>query len=310
MVDFWEGFRETDNYFYHLLGEKYRIEVSDRPDYLLYSVYGSEHLKYPGVRIFYTGENQVPDFNLCDYALGYHHLHFGDRYKRIPLYYLHQEAMDQSRRKVHFTRADLAQKTDFCNFLYSNAKAHPNRDAMFHKLAAYRHVVSGGKHLNNTGARVVDKLAFQQQSKFTIAFENSSHPGYTTEKILHAFAAQTVPIYWGNPLIAGEFNPRAFINCHNYQTLDQVVERVKQVDQDNALYLSMMQEELTFPDCRQEILSFFDSIFSQVPELAFRRDRQFWGRRYEKQRFREAFPKKVLPWQAAVRSVKKRINFS
>ena len=36
------------------------------------------------------------------------------------------------------------------NFIYANRKSHPNRDAMFHKLSAFRFVNSLGPHLNNT----------------------------------------------------------------------------------------------------------------------------------------------------------------
>ena len=37
----------------------------DNPDYLFYSVFGYEHLKYDCVRIEWLGENLRPDFNIC-----------------------------------------------------------------------------------------------------------------------------------------------------------------------------------------------------------------------------------------------------
>lgn len=39
------------------------------------------------IRIFYPPpENLVPDFNICDYAIGFHYLDFEDHYFRFPLY--------------------------------------------------------------------------------------------------------------------------------------------------------------------------------------------------------------------------------
>jgi len=90
--------------------------------------------------------------------------------------------------------------------------------------------------MNNVGGRVGDKLEFLKGYKFTIAFENSSFPGYTTEKIAEAFTANTIPIYWGNPLVGRDFNPESFINCHNFDSFDKVIDHVIKVDNDDDLY--------------------------------------------------------------------------
>jgi len=60
------------------------------------------------------------------------------------------------------------------------------------------------------------KRAFQSQYKFTIAFENYSRRGYNTEKLLDPMVANSLPIYLGNPNIAEHFNPKSFINAHEY----------------------------------------------------------------------------------------------
>lgn len=83
---------------------------------------------------------------------------------------------------------------------------------------------------------------FQQQYKFSIAFENTSSKGYTTEKLIEAKAAGTIPIYWGNPEIAKEFNTKSFINCHEYENFDEVIEVIKKIDNDDELYLKYLNE--------------------------------------------------------------------
>ena len=65
---------------------------------------------------------------------------------------------------------------------------------MFEALSWYQQVSSGGRYKNNIGGPVDDKLKFQRKHKFVIAFENTATPGYTTEKIIGAFAAGAVPI--------------------------------------------------------------------------------------------------------------------
>ena len=52
--------------------------------------------------------------------------------------------------------------------------------------------------------------------KFVIAFENSSFPGYNTEKLTHAIEADSLPIYWGDPQIGRSYNVRRFVNAHDY----------------------------------------------------------------------------------------------
>lgn len=289
--DFWDGFKADDNLFTDLLSEMYDVELSDQPDYLFYSVFGNEHLKYDNcIRIFYTGENQAPDFNICDYAMGYDHISFGDRYLRMPIYVHYTDKMEKM--EVKHLRIDSeadSGRDGFCSFVYSNNSASQERNIFFEKLSAYRQVASGGRFMNNVGGPVADKLEFQGKYKFSIAFENTSHPGYTTEKIVDSFAAGTIPIYWGDPRIAETFNTGAFVNCHDYASLDDVVEAVKKIDQDDSLYRRMLHtpalrsEDETMRALYGRISAFFGQIFDQPLEDARRFSRDYWAVRYLEQ---------------------------
>merc|ERR1712014_409495 len=99
------------------------------------------------------------------------------------------------------------------------------------------------------GGPVKDKLAFLRGYRFNVAFENASHPGYCTEKLLHAFAAGCVPIYWGDPRVSryrdssgpsdsveADFNPKALISAHDYETPELRVRHIEAVDRDPALF--------------------------------------------------------------------------
>ena len=67
-----------------LLRRKYKLKInSDNPDYLIFDVHGCNHLnkKYKkSIKIAFFTENQIPDFNIIDYAIGQSHIIFLDRY--------------------------------------------------------------------------------------------------------------------------------------------------------------------------------------------------------------------------------------
>ncbi|MEI7498659.1 MAG: glycosyltransferase family 10, partial [Candidatus Falkowbacteria bacterium] len=231
-----------------VLGKYYEVELSEEPDYLFYNEATYEYLNYDCVRIFFTGENITPNFNFCDYAIGFDWLNFGDRYFRLPLYlitvfYSKDELVLAGdldfKTQINFSAEDLTKKSGFCSFVYSNYLADNSRKDFFDRLNKYKKVDAGGKYLNNVGGRVANKLEFEMSHKFSIAFENTSRSGYTTEKLVASLAAKTIPIYWGNPDIGREFNTKRFINCHEFNDFDEVVARVKKIDNDNQLYLNI-----------------------------------------------------------------------
>ena len=273
-TDFWDGFDPADNFFIRILSQLGEVVLSDEPDYLFFSVFGNEHLHYDCVRIFYTGENQAPDFNLCDYALGFERMEFGDRYLRLPNWLLYTADVRRMEDKHRIPDADwLAGRDGFCGFVCSNNHASPERNQFFDCLSAYKHVASGGRFRNNVGGPVADKLEFLKGFRFSIAFENCSH---------------NIPIYWGDPQIAETFNPDSFVNCHDYGSWDEVVEAVRAIDNDPERQLAMLHAPaLADPGMPQQILQqltdFLKAILSQDPVHARRFSRDYWGARYREQ---------------------------
>ncbi|MCP9199877.1 glycosyltransferase family 10 [Gramella sp. GC03-9] len=249
-TDFYQGFDARNNPFTNLLSEHYKIILDkNSPDFLFFSCYGHDFLNYDCVRIFYTGENIRPDFNLSDYAIGFDYLQYEDRYLRFPNFALFEGQFEELKRETTYT--PKLEKEFFCNFIYSNHQANPVRDQFFQALNDYKPITSPGTHLNNSkisiGGRfsenwMFDKIEFQSKCKFTIAFENSSSPGYTTEKIMHAFVAGSIPIYWGDPKVTADFNKEAFINVHDFENLSEVVNRVIEIDQNAEAFQDMLAQ--------------------------------------------------------------------
>lgn len=297
-TDFWPGFDQSHNFIMDELKKKYKLEIdSQNPQYLFYSVFGNDFLNYSCVRIFRTGEACVPDFNVCDYALGFDYINFGDRYLRYPscimkpLEFYHEI---ENRKDI---KIENLNKRKFCNFVYSNANASSFRKELFEKLSKYKKVDSGGRYLNNIGDVVQDKIEFQKQYKFTIACENSIYDGYTTEKLMDALYAHTIPIYWGNPRVSEDFNTNAFIDCSQYDNIDDIVKRVIAVDCDNALYINMMKEtavNFEIEKRKREFIEYLYYIIDQPYDKAFRRNQSYWGKEYESRRKNEIKCTKII----------------
>lgn len=282
-----------DSIITKILLERYDVELSDEPDYVFAEVTDGltdNYIKYPNaVRIQYTGENLCPDFNAFDYAFGFEDLSFGDRYYRYPLCVMREDSWKLMERKHLQTEEKIKQRTEFCSFVVSKPTglASSMREDMFHKLCEYKKVNSGGRYLNNIGQPegVKDKLEFQQKHKFAICAENVSHRGYCTEKLVEAFAAGCIPIYWGDPIAKEIFNPESYIDCTEMKSLDEMIEAVKKIDEDDELYMKMIRTSaLINPDFKSDIdegfRNFLYNIFEQDFENAFRRDRIGYGYLY------------------------------
>ena len=82
-----------------------------------------------------------------------------------------------------------------------------------HAQIFFNYLVSrGGRVL----LKAIDAVETEWESPLA-AFENTYAPGYTTEKIMDAFASGCVPIYYGDPLVVQDFNPDSFINAHDFK---------------------------------------------------------------------------------------------
>jgi hypothetical protein len=248
----------TTLFFIHnILTKYYDVEVchtpADKPDYVFFHESTWEYLDYDCIRIFYTAENVSPNFNLCDYAMANDVMDFGDRYYRLSSYLVATfynpkelelaEKIDLAKPRP-FTKEDLAKKSGFCSFVYSNYLADERRKILFDKINAYKPISSGGKYLNNIGGPTDNKLGFELKHKFSMAIENSCRPGYLTDRIACAYMANSIPIYWGNPAVTLEFNSKSFINCHEFESFDAVVDRIKEIDNNDELYIQMKNEPI------------------------------------------------------------------
>lgn len=244
-ADFWSDFDYNSNFIVDTLRLKYNVTVGKNGyDYLFYSSFGYDNQKKENekvIKIYFTGENTCPDFNLTDYAIAFDHISFGDRYLRLPLYCTYPSFAQLSSPKQIVPEQVLNRK--FCSFVYSNSNAaHPARQHGFEALSKYKQVDAGGKMFNNVGGMVADKLTFMKDYKFSIAFENSMVNGYTTEKIADPMAVNSLPIYWGNRLISMDFNPKSFVYAPDFASWEELTKYITHLDQNDNEYLDILSQ--------------------------------------------------------------------
>ena len=282
---FWPGFNDRENFFTKVLDKHYNVVISDSPDYIFCSVVwpSYEECKYDGVRIHFNGENYTPDFNIHDYGISYNDLSLGDRHLQYPLYLVSEKHLLLIPKKHLDVKDNILQdKPYFCNFIYGVSREY--REKAFEIFNKYKQVMSPGTGKNNMPDHPLvkthdEKLHFLNKCKFTIAFDSTSLAGFATEKILHAFAGKTIPIYFGDPHIGKHFNKKAFIDVADYNfNLEKVLERIIEIDQNDELYLSILREPVFndknyLLDKAQDFENFLLNIFDQDLDKSFRRSR-------------------------------------
>ena len=191
----------------------------------------------------------------ADYILSFHPDQ-GKNFQRVHLLAKFSARQPFSEKERRNSSSYRRPKEKFCNFVYSNDwLPHTRvRRNFCRQLMKYKHVDCAGESLNNM-PRVprgkqgtLRKKDFLASYKFTIAFENGSADFYHTEKILHPFLVGSIPIYWGCPQIAAHYNPAAFINCHDYTSFAQVIDRVKEIDRNPELYEKYRRAPILPPD--------------------------------------------------------------
>lgn len=255
------------------------------------------------VCVFFPGEGIAPDLNIFDYGItctGYDWKN--DRVYRIPPRIFYSQYLTGNNRNPIKTKEEarklLERKKGFSNFIYSNPNGHPNRKVLFDILSQYKRVDSYGAYLNNMGLEksggsdftklIRNSTDIKSDYKFTIAAENAILYGYTTEKIYTSLEAGTIPVYWGNPEVEFDVNPEVIINCHSFDSFEDMLERVKEIDQNDELWCEIIakpwlteQQEKREAEELKRLYSFLDKLFSIETPIRRRRPEGTWPQVYQ-----------------------------
>jgi hypothetical protein len=230
--------------------------------------------------VFMTGENVEPDMSRCDYAVTFSRVTPDRRHLRCPEWVaaLYADAAAPSDLLLCSQRHD-EHRQKFCALIARNLV--PNREAMAIALSKFGTVDAPSGVLNNCapiGPRWSDKVAFLRSYRFAVAFENVAHSGYTTEKLPDALYAGTVPLYWGDPDVSADFNPRRFLNLADHSSIEELAEEVARLNDDPMAWRAAREQPAyvddRLPECADEerLFAFWGNIFDEALALAGRSD--------------------------------------
>ena len=265
--DMWVDFQPEHNLVLAaLLAKGVSVELNQKhPNLIVFGPFGEENKKpiWSGIKkVFYTGESMEPlvrdDIIL---NLGFRRV-ATENYFRFPIWMTELNWFNQDPKLVKnpmplpleilARRAELTGRSKFCIFVTSNPNSS-QRNTVFNTVCRYKNVDSAGRLFNNctqvaggqggAGGQLL-KIECYQKYKFAIVCENQASDGYVTEKLLHAKLAGCVPIYWGDPLVNLEFNSSAFINVSDYNTVDELLNKIKSLDTDDLAWSEMANTPL------------------------------------------------------------------
>lgn len=258
-------------------GKCFRSTPADHPDFVICSDPGTEHLNFSCPKIFYSCELRG-DRGPYDWAFSFRY-NKDSRVYRMPWYpiLVNPETLIQPKPPIE----ELLNRKFCCVVLGRQVGSYSPREDFFQELSRYKKVDSAGRRLNNIGHTLPmergAKIEFCKNYKFTMAFENMSAIGYTTEKLPEAMQAHSVGLYWGNPQIGLDFNERSFVNCGGdgnermgvYNRVDYaaIMDRIIQLDSNDDEYAKIVAEpyyvnnEIPAEVRKENILAFFHRIF-------------------------------------------------
>jgi hypothetical protein len=250
-IDFWgapKAFNPHNNFLIHsILAAKENIAVTGphEADLIIYGEFGESHRYYNCRKFCFIGENKRPSdrYDQAEYSLSSDYDDYGGRNFRIPLWYFYVDwfnvrsydnpdwliPLDYFDRPNQYSSKP---KDKFCAIMYNSP--FQNRVDTVNKMNQYKPVgVYGG-----AGIRIADgedkKMEVISDYKFSICYEGTIHPGWYTEKLLHARTSGNIPIYNSdNEKWQLEFNPECCINLKDFESIDALVEKVIEVDNDD-----------------------------------------------------------------------------
>jgi len=190
---------------------------------------------------------------LKDYSIVLKGEHDNHNVINMPLFVLYNYAHNFLPRFIHSNDAIHNLQTippkNVCVIVSSSDSE--GRDLFCEALEKKIHIDYAGHYKNNVPRIEAhhsspEFIKFVSQYKFIITMENSKGNTYITEKILHGFAANTIPVYWGSEFIGDYFNEERFIHVKNFETnvMNDAIENILYLIDNPEKYLEIINKEV------------------------------------------------------------------
>jgi alpha(1,3/1,4) fucosyltransferase len=114
------GLNKLNNWFVRILSRDFEVEISDKPDLLIFQESGHLNRLYTCKKLFWTGESIFPAWDKTDYAMTCHFID-NPRHLRFPYYVWGSEATTKDLTKnLNEAQEIFSQKRKFCATVISN----------------------------------------------------------------------------------------------------------------------------------------------------------------------------------------------
>jgi hypothetical protein len=260
-------------------GQEVLLTTQSEADITIWSVFGPNGKRnvFDGfdsrkINWYYTGENYEPDVNFFDFSFSFSMSDLKKHF-RVPIWWL------QCDWKGEFSGTDRLEN-DFDPYtlhLERNLRLGSKRAVSVfinnpekRRLAAiesFESHISVEKYGGYFARPVPSKIAVGKEYRYNLCFENESSPGYHTEKLLHAWAMGSVPLYFGNSTVEGEFNPRSFINLNDFSGINEFVAHVLRLTDEELIEIvnaPLLSTPISLEPLRQRIHLEFGKRFSEL----------------------------------------------
>jgi hypothetical protein len=232
--NFWPGFDPFSNFFLHVisLATTKTVEVVELENAQLVIRSCFPNIQVPSItkirskqiNWFFTGENLRPLKNVYDLNLSFDLSKHSNSF-RLPLWWLYldwtlsptSDHISDSRLNpyvLHLPRRLSKESTNNVSAFIGNMTKL--RMETISSVPSSISFTGFGSAFNNP---VDTKLKYRGQFDFNLCFENSYFPGYHTEKMVQAWAMESVPLYFGAKTVMLDFNRDCFINLSDFSTI-------------------------------------------------------------------------------------------
>ena len=273
---------------------------------------------FKGVIIFIDGERSTPS-QIFEEFRDFNILYLGNKELTTITYPSTKANLNIPFASINFSERNIQTPNDllerskynknkFCAYLASNCSIF--RENFFNKLLK----LSSDNNLGNCDAlgncygndknsqilkktnilnKYDESVELYKDYKFVMAFENDKpNIGYVTEKIVSAFLAGAIPIYWGDIEVKEIFNPNSFVYVENEE---QALNEILNISKNPILYEKMINEPILNKDSLDKFFSWHESVKSdKLKNEIHSKIRRIYNLKNNLEWFNETFPHKFV----------------
>jgi len=240
-VDFWPSFDPLSNIFTDMMRfifEDFEVVAPENANIIFSSVFGEAYKTYLNKLpiLQYIGEPIVPKNEPGVTYLSTNYENSATKNFRLPLWILQFDWFFRTQGyspenfqipiRQLYTRRRYVKRDLFSVSIFNHDRAG-NRIAYLSALKAKGiPAYAYGKPFGNWFFGERQKMHILSHFTFANCFENDTLAGYHTEKLVHAYFAGCVPLYWGSNTHSIDFNPEAYLFYREDQTMEDFVEQI------------------------------------------------------------------------------------